>query len=105
VLILSNGTGYFLQCTGEILIFCRHWDHHFAAVAADNLTYEAWPPESPMLHEYLLTMSGTMIGKLLDLEELSELCQEKKRWTFFLTSSPMNVTHGISSIANTLAFF
>ena len=28
---------------------------------------------------------------MVDLEKLSEMCKEKKRWTFFVTSAPANV--------------
>jgi len=85
--------------------FRWHWNHHFAAVTADNLTYEAWPPSSPMLHEYLLSMWGSMIGKLWDFEELAIVCAQKRRWTFFLASAPLNVDCGIGSPSNALALF
>ena len=28
---------------------------------------------------------------MVDLEKLSKMCKEKKRWTFFVTSAPANV--------------
>ena len=43
------------------------------------------------LHEYLLALWGCPLGEMVDLERLSEMCKEKKRWTFFVTSAPANV--------------
>jgi hypothetical protein len=43
------------------------------------------------LHEYILALWGMPLGEMLDLEKLSEKCKERKRWTFFFTSSPANV--------------
>jgi kynurenine formamidase len=68
------------------------YDHHFAAVAGDTVAFEAWPP--PMesgfcLHEFLLCQWGTPIGELWNLEELSQVCEKEKKWSFFLTSAPL----------------
>ncbi|KAF7782169.1 hypothetical protein Agabi119p4_1545 [Agaricus bisporus var. burnettii] len=64
------------------------WDHHFAAVAADTPSFEARPTvQNWDLHEYLLSLWGTPIGELFDLEELAK--------TF----------NGIASPANALAIF
>ena len=40
------------------------------------------------LHEHLLAFWGCPIGEMLDLEELSRMCWERKRWTFFVNSVP-----------------
>lgn len=40
-----------------------------------------------------------------DLEELSKICAEQKRWSFFLTSMPLNVPNGIAGPANVTAIF
>jgi hypothetical protein len=37
------------------------------------------------------------IGEMWDLETLSRVCKEQKRWTFFLTSAPLNVPGGVGS--------
>ncbi|KAN0107795.1 putative cyclase domain containing protein [Hyaloscypha variabilis] len=89
------------------------WDHRLAGVAADNPTLESWPPNetSPInvdhnnavLHEYMLTMLGCPIGELWDLEALSELCASSKRWSFFLTSAPINIRGCIATPANAMA--
>ncbi len=67
-------------------------DCYFAAVAGDSPTFEAWPTNQEYhLHEYLLGLWGCPLGEMLDLEKLSQVCKEKNRWTFFVTSSPANV--------------
>jgi len=81
------------------------WNHHFAAVVGDNLSFEAWPPANldGCLHEYLLVHAGTPIGELWNLEPLAKACEEHNRWTFFLTSAPLYVPDGIASPPNAIA--
>ncbi|KAF5328690.1 hypothetical protein D9619_011693 [Psilocybe cf. subviscida] len=83
------------------------WDHHFAAVAADTPAFEVRPNklEKWNLHDYLLPLWGTPIGEFFDLEELSKVCKELGRYSFFVTSSPLNVVNGIASPPNALAIF
>lgn len=66
-----------------------------------------YPPQNPdvFLHEYLLAGWGMPIGELFDLEELSRICQELGRWTFFLASVPLNMPGGVSSPPNAVAIF
>lgn len=45
------------------------------------------------------------LGEMWDLEELSKICAEQKRWSFFLTSMPLNVPNGIAGPANVTAIF
>lgn len=45
------------------------------------------------------------IGELWDLKALSEQCEKSKKWTFLLTSIPLNVPGGIGSPPNALAVF
>ncbi|KAJ5037550.1 uncharacterized protein L3040_007722 [Drepanopeziza brunnea f. sp. 'multigermtubi'] len=80
------------------------WDHHFAAVAGDSITFEVWPPKPAYrLHDHLLAMWGTPIGELWDLEGLAEACKREKKYSFFLTSAPLNVQGGVASPPNALA--
>ncbi|MCJ1358895.1 MAG: hypothetical protein MMC33_008895 [Icmadophila ericetorum] len=84
------------------------WLHDcwFAVVAGDQPSFESWPTKQEYhLHEYLLALWGCPIGEMFDLEALSKKCQEHKRWTFFVTSSPANCIGGVSSHGNALAFF
>ncbi|KAK5095700.1 hypothetical protein LTR70_003369 [Exophiala xenobiotica] len=71
------------------------WNNHFAAVVGDNIGFEVWPPTAGYsLHDHLLSLWGMPIGELWDLEGLSEQCGKQNRWSFFLTSAPLNVTGG-----------
>ncbi|KAI1625149.1 hypothetical protein EDD37DRAFT_680332 [Exophiala viscosa] len=99
-----EGTEYLgIEATRES---CRwHWNHHFSAVVSDNVTYEVWPPRDVVLHEYFLAMWGMPVGKLWDMEKLAEVCRSLQRWSFFLTSAPLNVASGIGSPANAIALF
>jgi hypothetical protein len=58
-----------------------------------------------VIHNFLLAFWGTPIGELWDLEELARLCEKNKRWTFFLTSAPLNVEGGVASPCNAMAIF
>lgn len=83
------------------------WDHHFAAVASDTFAFEVFPSQHPewSLHERLLAGWGVPIGEMFDLEELAKLCQSLNRWSFFLSSSPLNCAQGVSSPSNAMAIF
>lgn len=81
-------------------------DCYVAAIAADSPTLEAWPsPTGWYLHEYLLARWGVPLGELWDLEELARRCREEGRWTFMVTSAPMNVEGGVATPPNALAIF
>jgi hypothetical protein len=58
-----------------------------------------------VLHEYFLPMWGMPVGKLWDLEKLSEVYRSLQRWSFFLTSAPLNIASGIGSPSNAIALF
>ena len=83
------------------------WDNHFAAVASDSVSFEVFPPLQPEfdLHHHLLAGYGIPIGEMFDLEGLSELCRRLGRWTFFVSSSPLNCSTGVSSPPNCMAIF
>ncbi|KAH8924310.1 hypothetical protein BT69DRAFT_1261540 [Atractiella rhizophila] len=93
-----------VECTEESVEW--FWNNHFAAVGGDTVAFEAWPPKvSPSLHEYFLALWGMPIGEMWNLEKLSKLCEEHKRWTFFLSSAPLNVPGGVGSTPNVVAIF
>jgi kynurenine formamidase len=83
------------------------WNHHFAAVTCDTMSFEVSPvplgKAVVTLHEWLLTRWGTPIGELWDLEKLSSACAEAKKWSFFLTSAPLNVYGGVGTTCNAIA--
>ncbi|KAH6096902.1 hypothetical protein HBI55_105340 [Parastagonospora nodorum] len=96
-----------VEASPELLAFL--WDKQIAAVAGDSRSFEAWPVSEERkewhLHQWLLAGWGMPIGELWDLERLSEVCGRLARWSFFLTSAPMNVPGGVASPPNALAFF
>lgn len=90
------------------------WNKHFSAVAGDAIAFEAIPPiidgkegvvGNLVLHQYFLALFGLPIGELWDLKALSEKCAASKRWTFLLTSIPLNVPGAIGSPPNAIAIF
>jgi hypothetical protein len=50
-------------------------------------------------------MFGMPIGELWDLSRLAQYCKEKKRYSFFLTSIPLNHPALIASPPNAIAIF
>ncbi|PNP43682.1 hypothetical protein TGAMA5MH_04654 [Trichoderma gamsii] len=82
------------------------YSKHFSAVAGDTMGWEAWPyPKDCCLHEWLLCQWGTPIGEMWNLEQLSDVCAELKRWSFFLTSAPLHVVGAVGSPPNVIAIF
>lgn len=90
------------------------WDRHFSAVAGDMISFEQTPPQingkdahinQLVLHQYFLGLFGLPIGELWDLKILSETCYRLGRYSFLLTSVPLNVSGSVGSPANALALF
>jgi kynurenine formamidase len=84
------------------------WDNHVAAVATDGVAFEAVPlnlnsDNDVCMHHHLLGLFGMQIGELWELESLADDCAADGRYTFFLTSSPLNVAGGVGSPPNALA--
>lgn len=57
------------------------------------------------IHDNALALWGTPLGELWDLEALAEECKRQGRWSFFVTSCPLNVSGGVASPPNALAIF
>lgn len=89
------------------------WDNHITACASDGVSFEVrpnkgWNGEDPHaydLHNFLLAGWGVPIGEMFNLEDLAEVCKRLGRWTFFVTSAPLNVPRGCSSPPNCMAIF
>jgi hypothetical protein len=90
------------------------WNKRFSAVAGDMIAFEHVPPlidgkeahiNQLVLHQYFLSLFGLPIGELWDLKALSETCRRLSRYTFLLTSVPLNVPGSIGSPPNALALF
>ncbi|KAH8807132.1 hypothetical protein F5884DRAFT_788592 [Xylogone sp. PMI_703] len=101
----SNPEHAGVEATTEVLKWL--WDTRFCAIAGDGLSWEVYPPQNPdmFLHEYIIAGWGMPIGELFDLEALSQACKEHNRWSFFVTSSPLNMPGGVSSPPNAMAIF
>lgn len=83
-----------------------HWDNEFTAVASDTVAYEAWPSTKPTgvsMHEVFLSGWGMPIGESFQLETLAARCKERKKWTFFFVSVPLNIPQGIASPPSAVA--
>ncbi|TGO67040.1 hypothetical protein BOTNAR_0049g00270 [Botryotinia narcissicola] len=82
------------------------WDGGISAVAGDAISWEVYPTQGELsCHEYLLGGWGMPIGEIFDLEALSRTCRELNRYSFFLTSMPLNMPGGVSSPPNAMAIF
>ncbi|RMJ03317.1 hypothetical protein CDV36_015156 [Fusarium kuroshium] len=94
-----------LKPSKELLRFL--WDRKIAAICGDSRSLEVWPCKDTEwhLHEWLLAGWGMPIGELFYLEELAKMCSSSGRYTFFMSSSPMNVPGAVASPPNALAFF
>jgi kynurenine formamidase len=82
------------------------WEHHVAAVAADNPALEAWPPREEtggFLHHRLIPLLGMNIGELWWLADLADDCAKDGVYEFLFTSAPLNVPGGVASPPNALA--
>jgi hypothetical protein len=97
------------------------WNLHISAIAADNPALEVVPfgswdrermktwredPEGAadtMLHFSLLGLLGIPIGELFDLEALAGHCESDGRYSFLITSAPLNLEAGVATPPNALA--
>ncbi|PVH76622.1 hypothetical protein DL98DRAFT_425184 [Cadophora sp. DSE1049] len=82
------------------------WENHFSAVGGDSPSFESFPANADagfMFHEVLLAGWGCPIGEMFWLEDLAKTCREKKRYSFFVASSPLNIEGGVASPANIMA--
>lgn len=83
------------------------FDHHPAAVCADNPALEAWPPPNFMdpdgfLHHWILGRFGMAIGEMWQTTHLAADCASDGVYEGFFTSAPLNVQGGTGSPPNAL---
>ncbi|KIW75416.1 hypothetical protein Z517_10157 [Fonsecaea pedrosoi CBS 271.37] len=84
------------------------YSQHFSAHIGDTVAFEAWPPPHLgqwIIHEWSLVWWGAPIGELWNLEGLAAECERQQRWTFFVTSAPLNVKGGVGSPPGAIAIF
>jgi len=78
-----------------------------AAVATDNLIFEAFPCERedmflPVHFLHLVDMGLTQ-GQNFDLEALADDCAGDGRWSFLLSASPEPIVNGVGAMVNPVA--
>jgi hypothetical protein len=98
------------------------WNHHVAAIAADNPAVELMPwapdltdeerragwadPENRgelFGHFHFIPLLGIPLGEMFNLGALAAACDTDKRYTCMFTSAPLNLLHGVASPPNALA--
>jgi kynurenine formamidase len=81
------------------------WNSRIAAIAIDTPTFDAleYRPEDGWAHQRMLALLGLAVGELWALDELGQICAERKRYSFFFTSSPLYVREGAGSPGNAYA--
>lgn len=101
------------------------WNNRFSGVAGDAVSWEGneekrldpsmrprsltiapvYPPpnDGSHLHQWLLPHAGIPIGELWNLEALGQACATHKKWTFLLTSAPLNIKGAVASPPNAVA--
>jgi hypothetical protein len=57
------------------------------------------------LHRMCILGWGMPLGELFDLGGLARIAEKNKRWSFFLTVSPLNLQGGANTLSNTVAIF
>lgn len=94
-----------IENTDEMAAFI--WDEGLASISSDVPALESWPPApgEKYLHETILAGFGCPIGEFFELELLAETCAAKKRYTFFYSSTLLNILGGCASTANAQAIF
>ena len=83
------------------------WENHIVAVAGDGVSFEVRPNRDHdwNMHHYLLAGWGVPIGEMFDLERLAQMCKKLGKWTFFVTSSPLNHPRAVASPPNCMCLF
>ncbi|HET8931023.1 MAG TPA: cyclase family protein [Acidimicrobiales bacterium] len=100
--------GYAMTSSG-ISWRCAEWfhTHEVAAVAVDNLTFDAYPPsESDAFfpaHLLHLVEMGLTQGQNWDLDALADDCAVDGVATFLLEASPLPFTNAVGSPVNPVA--
>jgi kynurenine formamidase len=83
------------------------WDHHVAAVAADNPGLESNPIDPTtidgFLHYRLIPLLGLLVGEMFALDALADDCAQDRVFDGLFTAAPLNKVGGSGSPANALA--
>jgi kynurenine formamidase len=57
------------------------------------------------IHALQICAMGMACGDNLDLEQLSAVCEEERRWEFMVIAVPLYLPHGTGSLVNPIAIF
>ncbi|MCP9623519.1 cyclase family protein [Nocardia otitidiscaviarum] len=93
-LYLAGDRDAYAMPSPGLSIRCPEWFHarDVAAVANDTLVFEIFPPEIENLflavHALHLVDMGMVQGQNWNLEELSAVCAEERRYEFLLSAMP-----------------
>jgi hypothetical protein len=55
------------------------------------------------VHALQIAAMGMACADSLNLEDLAALCEQEKRWEFFLTAAPLRLPGGTGSLFNPIA--
>ena len=68
------------------------WNDRVVVVAGDGASFEVRPNRDHEWNTRYILLPGYWIpiGEMFNLERLVEMCKKLKRWTFSITSSPLN---------------
>jgi len=107
---LQNKLEFWTAGAPGLSIHTVDWIHRkeIAALAVDNIAVEVEPFEGSYEHVYplhsrLIRDLGLTIGEIWWLEELAEVCAAERRWEFFLSAPPLNLTNSSGSPLNPMA--
>lgn len=99
--VKADPTSPGLEPSRQMLEFL--WDWGVSAVASDNISVEALPPEGFVLHPHLLNRLGIPIGELWWLDALAAACRADGRFESMLVSVPLDLPGGVGSPCNAIA--
>ena len=57
------------------------------------------------VHALQIVSMGMACADNLQFEDLIQMCEEEKRWTFMLIAIPLRLPHGTGSLFNPIAIF
>ncbi|MFI9508692.1 cyclase family protein [Nocardia sp. NPDC052566] len=108
---LAGETTEYAAPAPGLSVRCPEWFHarDVAAVANDTLAFEIFPPELEhgwlAVHALHLVEMGMPQGQNWNLEELSRVCAETRRYEFLLTATPEPFTGATGAPVAPVAIF
>jgi kynurenine formamidase len=106
---LRDRTAFWAAGAPGLGMACADWvaSRDIAALAMDNIGIEVEPfPDGSSiypLHVRLVRDLGLTLGEMWWLEDLADACAADRRYAFFLSASPLRISHGVGSMLNPVA--